>query len=187
MSSSSFLVHSQSSIEVRQFFITNFIKLLLSDYTVYGIFVWETFVIFDRLSIKSFKSTGWSLCCIKLKTIQEIKFSHVAYILYIGLDTSAVIYIFISCYNLSSFISAVLADICNCSYLYCYDIFCILIGFLQRMFLFACSSMLKLSCFQGWLSGYHIMAYLMHNWKTLKLLSMHKMSFFYFDNQGTTC
>ena len=43
MSSSSFLVHSQSSIEVRQFFRTNFIKLLLSDYTVYGIFVWENF------------------------------------------------------------------------------------------------------------------------------------------------
>ena len=54
MSSSSFLVHSQSSIEVRQFFRTNFIKLLLSDYTVYGIFVWETFVIFNRLSIKQF-------------------------------------------------------------------------------------------------------------------------------------
>ena len=31
MSSSFFLVHSQSSIEVRQFFRTNFIKSLLSD------------------------------------------------------------------------------------------------------------------------------------------------------------
>ena len=39
MSSSSFLVHSQSSIEVRQFFRTNFIKSLLSDYMVYGVFV----------------------------------------------------------------------------------------------------------------------------------------------------
>ena len=37
----SFLGHSQSSIEARQFFRTNFIKLLLSDYIVYGIFVWE--------------------------------------------------------------------------------------------------------------------------------------------------
>ena len=36
--SSSFLVHSQSSIELREFFITNSIRLLLSDYTVYGIF-----------------------------------------------------------------------------------------------------------------------------------------------------
>ena len=34
--------------------ITNSIKLLLSDHTVYGIFVWEIFVIFDRLSIKEF-------------------------------------------------------------------------------------------------------------------------------------
>ena len=41
--SSSSLVQSQSSVEVRQFFITSFIKLLLSDYTVYGIFVWENF------------------------------------------------------------------------------------------------------------------------------------------------
>ena len=52
MSSSSFLVHSQSSIEVRQFFRTNFIKLLLSDYTVYGTFGSETFVIYDRLNKK---------------------------------------------------------------------------------------------------------------------------------------
>ena len=29
------------------------------------------------------------------------------------------------------------------------------------------------------------MAYLMHKWKPLKLLSMHKFSFL-FDNQGTT-
>ena len=36
MSSISFLVHSQSSTEL---FITNFIELLLSDYTVYGMFV----------------------------------------------------------------------------------------------------------------------------------------------------
>ena len=52
MSLSSFLVHAQYSVEVRQFLGTNLIKLLLSDYTVYGIFVWESFVIFDRLSIK---------------------------------------------------------------------------------------------------------------------------------------
>ena len=45
MSSSSSLVHSQSSIEGRQFFGTNFIKFLLSDYTVYGIFVWEDFCV----------------------------------------------------------------------------------------------------------------------------------------------
>ena len=31
MSSSSFLIHSQSSIEVRQFFRTNFIEILVSD------------------------------------------------------------------------------------------------------------------------------------------------------------
>ena len=43
MSSSSFLVHSQFSIEVRQFFKTNFLKSLMSDYTVYGIFVRENF------------------------------------------------------------------------------------------------------------------------------------------------
>ena len=36
LSSSSSLVHSQSSIEVRQILRTNFIKLLLSDYTAYG-------------------------------------------------------------------------------------------------------------------------------------------------------
>ena len=52
MSSSSFLVHSQSSIEVRHFFRTNFIKLLLSDYTVYEILFEKNFVIFDRLSLK---------------------------------------------------------------------------------------------------------------------------------------
>ena len=52
MNSSSFLVLSQASIEVRQFFRTSFIKSLLSDYIVYGIFVWENFAIFDRLSIK---------------------------------------------------------------------------------------------------------------------------------------
>ena len=52
LTSRSFLVYSQSSIEVRQIFSTNFIKLLLSDYTVYGIFLSETFAIFDRLSIK---------------------------------------------------------------------------------------------------------------------------------------
>ena len=39
MSSNPYLVYSQSSIEVRQFFRTNIIKLLLSDYIVYGIFV----------------------------------------------------------------------------------------------------------------------------------------------------
>ena len=39
LSSSSFLVHSQFSVEVRQIFITNFIKLFLSDYMAYGIFV----------------------------------------------------------------------------------------------------------------------------------------------------
>ena len=53
LSSSYFLVHSQSLIEVRQIIRTNFIKLLLSDYTVYGIFVWKAlFFNFDRLSIK---------------------------------------------------------------------------------------------------------------------------------------
>ena len=41
MSSSSFLIHSQSSIEVRQFFSTNFIEILVSDYTVHRTFVWE--------------------------------------------------------------------------------------------------------------------------------------------------
>ena len=35
LSSSSFLANSQSSIEVRQILRTSFIKLLLSDYTVY--------------------------------------------------------------------------------------------------------------------------------------------------------
>ena len=54
LSSISFLVYSQSSIEVRQILGTNFIKLLLSDCAVYGTFVWETFVIFDRLSVKQF-------------------------------------------------------------------------------------------------------------------------------------
>ena len=39
LSSNSFLVHSQLSIEVRQLCRTNFIKLLLSDYAVCGIFV----------------------------------------------------------------------------------------------------------------------------------------------------
>ena len=52
LSSCSFLVHLQSSIEVTQIFRTNFLKLLLSDYTVYAIFIRETFFIFDRLSIK---------------------------------------------------------------------------------------------------------------------------------------
>ena len=52
LSSCSFLVDLQSSIEVRQIFRTNFLKLLLSDYTVYAIFIRETFFIFDRLSIK---------------------------------------------------------------------------------------------------------------------------------------
>ena len=52
LSSSSFLLHSQSSIEGRQILRTNFSKLLLSDYKLYGIFVGESFVIFDRISIK---------------------------------------------------------------------------------------------------------------------------------------
>ena len=52
LSSSSFLANSQSSIEVRQILRNSFIKLLLSDYTVYKIFVCETFLIFDRLGIK---------------------------------------------------------------------------------------------------------------------------------------
>ena len=47
MSSSYFLVHSQSSIEVRQFFRANFINytvlIIQSDYTVYGIFARENF------------------------------------------------------------------------------------------------------------------------------------------------
>ena len=50
MSSSSFLVHSQSSVEFRQFFRTNFIKLLLYSYTVYGFLFKKTFVIFDKLT-----------------------------------------------------------------------------------------------------------------------------------------
>ena len=52
LSSSSLLVRSQTLIEVRQISRANFIKLLLSNYTAYGIFVRETFVIFDGLSIK---------------------------------------------------------------------------------------------------------------------------------------
>ena len=52
LSSSSFLANSQSSIEVRQILRNSFIKLLLSDYTVYKIFACETFLIFDRLGIK---------------------------------------------------------------------------------------------------------------------------------------
>ena len=54
MSLSSFLVHSQSSIEVRQFFTTIFIKLLLFDYSIrYMEFLSEkAFAIFDGLSIK---------------------------------------------------------------------------------------------------------------------------------------
>ena len=46
MSLSSFLVHPQSLTEVRRFFRTNLIKLLLSDYTVHEAFVRENFVIF---------------------------------------------------------------------------------------------------------------------------------------------
>ena len=45
------------------------------------------------------------------------------------------------------------------------------------MFLFACSSLHKLRFFLSWWSGYHIMAYFMHKWKSLKLLSMDKLSF----------
>ena len=48
-----------------------------------------------------------------------------------------------------------------------------------KIFLFACSSIHKFSFFLSWLSGYHIMAYLMHKWKLLKLLSMHKLSFLF--------
>ena len=51
MSSISFLVVSESSIEVRQFCRTNFIKLLLSDYTVYEI-LFEKTCVFNRLSNK---------------------------------------------------------------------------------------------------------------------------------------
>ena len=77
------------------------------------------------------------------------------------------------------FFPDVLVDICNCSYLNCYNIFCILIWFLQKMFLFAYSSVHKLSFFLSLLLGYHIMAHLMHKWKPLKLLSMHKLSFLF--------
>ena len=52
MSSSSFLVHSQSSIEVRQFFRTSFIKLLLPDYIVYEIFVSENFFVEYKIILK---------------------------------------------------------------------------------------------------------------------------------------
>ena len=52
MSSSSFLTQSQSSIEVRQFFETNSIKILLSDYTVCGTFVWENFCRFWEIDYK---------------------------------------------------------------------------------------------------------------------------------------
>ena len=41
-----------SSIEVRQFFETNFIKILLSDYTVYRTFVWENFCRFWEIDYK---------------------------------------------------------------------------------------------------------------------------------------
>ena len=77
------------------------------------------------------------------------------------------------------FFPVVLVDICNCSYLNCYNIFCILIWFLQKMFLFAYSSVHKLSFFLSLLLGYHIMAHLMHKWKPLKLLSMHILSFLF--------
>ena len=52
MSLSSFLVHSQSSIEVRQFLRANFIELLISDYTIMEFLFEKTFAIFDRLGIK---------------------------------------------------------------------------------------------------------------------------------------
>ena len=54
------------------------------------------------------------------------------------------------------------------------------------MFLFAYGNMHKLSFFLSWLSGYRIMAHLMHEWKPLKLLGMHEL-IFYLDNQGNTC
>ena len=63
---------------------------MLADYTLYGIYI---IFIFDRLSIKQFYSIDWSLCSIKLKTIQEIKFFNSAEILYIRVDSSAMIYI----------------------------------------------------------------------------------------------
>ena len=46
MSSIHVWVYPQSLIEVRQFFRTNLIKLLLSDYTVHEVFARENFVIF---------------------------------------------------------------------------------------------------------------------------------------------
>ena len=74
MSSSSFLIHSQSSIEVRQFFRTNFIEILVSDYTVHRTFVWEKVCHFWEIERRMILNTGGSLCSIKLKTIQDIKF-----------------------------------------------------------------------------------------------------------------
>ena len=52
MSSISFSVLSESSIEVRQFFRTNFIKLLLSDFTVYEFLFEKTFLFLIDLVIK---------------------------------------------------------------------------------------------------------------------------------------
>ena len=43
---------------------------------------------------------------------------------------------------------------------------------LAKIVLFACSSIQKFSFFLSWLSGCHIMAYLMHKWKPLKLLKI---------------
>ena len=68
------------------------------------------------------------------------------WILYIGVASLAVIYILLVV-KISAVLSVVLADICNCSYLKCQYIFCVLTGFLQRMFLFAYSSMHKFSFF----------------------------------------
>ena len=48
------------------------------------------------------------------------------------------------------------------------------------MFLFVCNSTHILSFFLIWLSWYHLIAHLMHKWKPLKLLRMHKLNFFIF-------
>ena len=106
MNPSSFLVHLQSSVEIRRFFRTNLIKLLRSDYIVYGIFVWKNFFPF---------LTDWVQSNFKV----NIKFLDEAQVLYIRVDSSVMIYISLVVKISIVFIAVVLTDICNCSYLNC--------------------------------------------------------------------
>ena len=93
---------------------TNFIKLLMSDYTVYGICVRENFCQFSLIEYEIILKYRLKFVQYQIKDNSRNKaFPWGLNFIYWSRQLSSALYIII----INSFIFVVWADICNCSYL----------------------------------------------------------------------